>query len=948
MKNTILSICLLFSVQIIFGQEIITDFFNKTGDKSSIPSGFVEFNQKLFFAASTETTGREMWVSNGNPNEAHILKDINPGSEIGIEGYFSDTAVVINNTLYFVANDNSSNGEIWKTDGTTKGTEKVTNFLNSKISKLTLIDNRFYFLIQKDDVLQIWLSDGTKVGTRIVKDNLPIWNSPTFQGKCNSTFIFTFQQEGTNDSRVWRSDGTEEGTYPITEGLDGNGGNYALSQYIEFNNELYFVSRNYLHKTDGTAENTVEITTLHAASTRLIDYADAVVANGKLYFSFFEADFGRLFIWETDGSSIGSKIIFDNEENGFFAPSNLLGVNNSLVFFGPNETGSTSLLRINLSDYSVNELIGIQDDPNNQAFFVPFLTQSYIQSINEDKIFCSAYIYGSDRLGLISGLTESTTNSNAALDNVKNIYNFQNSIYFAGTSDLEGTELWKSDTNHENFQLLDNINKSRYGLPARNNLVAINSNLIFKANDGITGDELWSYNGTEVLLLKDIKTGSETSFPSSFTSYKNNIYFSARDQTQGFTLWKTNGTAAKTEIVDGENTSGASVLTVYKDLLFFTIYDGRYHLCKSNGSNIEAIKELGTNIYGNPTFINETKVSGDYLYFVNTNTELWKTDGTETGTTLLKTASSCRNLTDVNGKIFFTATEEHSTAYQLWQTDGMETNTKLVKDHDPEHFAEIKDLIPFKGSLFFTAISNENGKELWKSDGTENGTIQVSDINPGSENAISNPNFCVLNDALYFSATDGKNGFELWKTDGTEAGTKLVKDINIGSGGSFPSELVVINDLIYFQAYDTAHGFELWKTDGTEAGTILAADIYPGIISSAPINITSIDNDIFFIAETSNKGQQIWKLQYDTLNTKPELLGGLDTTNVYPNPFINHIHFNTNANVGAISIYNSNGQLVSTQKATNNSLNLSQFPSGLYIIKFNIDGKTIHKKIIKK
>ena len=60
-----------------------------------------------------------------------------------------------------------SNGEIWKTDGTTEGTEKVTNFLNYNVSKLTLVGDNFYFLIQKNDSFQVWISDGSEVGAKI-------------------------------------------------------------------------------------------------------------------------------------------------------------------------------------------------------------------------------------------------------------------------------------------------------------------------------------------------------------------------------------------------------------------------------------------------------------------------------------------------------------------------------------------------------------------------------------------------------------------------------------------------------------------------------------------------------------------------------------------------------------------------------------------------------------
>ena len=185
------------------------------------------------------------------------------------------------------------------------------------------------------------------------------------------------------------------------------------------------------------------------------------------------------------------------------------------------------------------------------------------------------------------------------------------------------------------------------------------------------------------------------------------------------------------------------------------------------------------------------------------------------------------------------------------------------------------NLTDVNGTLFFTATDGSNGYELWKSDGTEAGTVLVKDIRPGASG--SNPgSFANVNGTLFFTATDGSNGYELWKSDGTEAGTVLVKDIqrwrspcypgtsrtltgrcssppttasdgraalevqrnngrhaevkDIGTDGSYPSDLTNVNGTLFFSANDDEYrgyglpettGRELWKSDGTAAGTVL-------------------------------------------------------------------------------------------------------------------------------
>ena len=133
---------------------------------------------------------------------------------------------------------------------------------------------------------------------------------------------------------------------------------------------MYFVSRYYLYKTDGTAENTTTITTLHYASTELINFADVVEANGKLYFSFFEEDYNRLFIWKSDGTVSGSNKIYDKSSNRYFMTSNLKGIENNLIFCGVNDSGGTSLIKINLFDYSLKYILELQDSTDTPFIFM--------------------------------------------------------------------------------------------------------------------------------------------------------------------------------------------------------------------------------------------------------------------------------------------------------------------------------------------------------------------------------------------------------------------------------------------------------------------------------------------------------------------------------------------------------------------------------------------------
>lgn len=259
------------------------------------------------------------------------------------------------------------------------------------------------------------------------------------------------------------------------------------------------------------------------------------------------------------------------------------------------------------------------------------------------------------------------------------------------------------------------------------------------------------------------------------------------ERTVDIELWKSDGTDGGTVVVKDINPTGSSNLDLLGDI------NGTLFFSADNGTN---------------------------------GRELWKSDGTETGTVLIKdinpgSASSISptpldprlnppsQLTDVNGTAFFVA-DNGTNGNELWKSDGTNSGTSLVKDIFAGSQGSTPDnLTNVNGTLFFTVNDGSNGTELWKSDGSETGTTLVADINPGANS--SNPNNLTNVDGiLYFSADDGTNGTELWKSDGTASGTVLVSDINPGSASSNPENFTELNGEIYFSADDGVNGRELW------------------------------------------------------------------------------------------------------------------------------------------
>jgi ELWxxDGT repeat protein len=409
-------------------------------------------------------------------------------------------------------------------------------------------------------------------------------------------------------------------------------------------------------------------------------------------------------------------------------------------------------------------------------------------------------------------------------------------------------------------------------------IVDVNGTLYFAAQNSTSGGELWKSDGTDAgtVLVKDIFPGISGSGVTNLTNVAGTLYFTAQNGVDGIELWKSDGTATGTMMVRDLNPEGNSVIgnmTNANGTLYFT-----------SGSAASASGYVG-------------------------GAELWKSDGTIAGTTLLKTAASfpafygsngaITNITNINGTVYFSGGDS-ATGQELWKTDGTVAGTVLVKDifsgTVPSPYgggityissSSPSNLTNVNGTLYFTAADGTNGNELWKSDGSAAGTVLVKDIRAGSLGSDPS-NFTSINNTLYFTAVDGINGRELWKSDGTATGTVLVKDIfasiTTTTNGypqtfdsSNPTNLTNVNGTLYFTAVDNLHGNELWKSDGTTAGTVLVKDLLAGAAGSNPANLKNINGKLYFTTNNNvANAVELWKS--DGTSTGTTLVKDLNPT----------------------------------------------------------------------
>ncbi len=247
----------------------------------------------------------------------------------------------------------------------------------------------------------------------------------------------------------------------------------------------------------------------------------------------------------------------------------------------------------------------------------------------------------------------------------RSLTNVDGTLFFTAKSRGRGRELWRSDGTRAGTKLVRDIKPGRMD-SAPHELVNFDGTLVFRADDGVHGAELWRSDGTRAgtTLVRDIRPGPVGSLrqgtvsTSGPTQAGGPLFFRADDGVHGLELRRTDGTEAGTTLVrdirPGRLTSEA---------LFF-------HPADFGGALVFGASD---------------GVHGD---------ELWRSDGTEAGTTLVRDIRPGPNnhsfplsFTDFGGTLFFSADDgfggEDTHGRELWRSDGTEAGTTLFKNIRP-------------------------------------------------------------------------------------------------------------------------------------------------------------------------------------------------------------------------------------------------------------------------
>jgi len=327
-------------------------------------------------------------------------------------------------------------------------------------------------------------------------------------------------------------------------------------------------------------------------------------------------------------------------------------------------------------------------------------------------------------------------------------------LYFGATDGVNGYELWSSDGTPEGTSLFYSFIAGVSGGYSGLESITFGNKLLFVAKK-TQGYEPWITDGTVpgTFQLMDIYAGSNPSDPTLFYAVGDSIvYFVAESVGEGKELYFTKGTIEDTKLLKAIRPGTVGSLPknfiAYDGIVFFRANDG---------------------VYG---------------------TELWVTDGTTEGTRLFMdiepgAGSSGNGYTDphdddiyvFNGKMYFSA-QKIPYGDELWASDGTVTGTSMVKEiHPGSPGSTVVYFVAYHDNLYFRASDNNFANQLWRTDGTDAGTMRmVCDSTSGYYPLNSTYEYIVFQDALWFRSTFAKTaGNELWKySDGSAVGIKQI------------------------------------------------------------------------------------------------------------------------------------------------------------------------------
>jgi ELWxxDGT repeat protein len=721
---------------------------------------------------------------------------------------------------------------------------------------------------------ELAFSDGTPGGTRIAKQIVPGMAGTHIDEVLpfGNLAIFMTYESNRDTGKLWRSDGTDAGTFPLLDWTPSSGMSSTLLSGAELGGKFYFpiydqaTGQGGLGVTDGTAQGTGVVKWLGSGAL------DIRAFDGNLYFSARDvAAFNQgtgYELWKSDGTADGTALLKDiNAGTGDSSPSQFTPVGSTLYF-----TANPSSFGLYKTDGTAagTQLVSSSFSPRAMANF------------NGTLLFSSGNSIYRVANGGGPGLVKNVGFTVWGLETAGSY------AYFV----QNGNTYWQTDGTSAGTVRLTSPGGAMFATSA--DMTALGAKMLFRGSTTLnSNDELWITDGTVAgtALVAELRPGAAGSSPWMMTSNAagTRAFFAADNGNTGFELWVSDGTAANTHLTADLDLTGVSShpkgLTKVGNAVYLspgpnapvrglfktdgtpagTAYLGPYEIVPTDAGS----RATRTVAIGNRFFFAGTGVGTGAA--ANVGTELYLYDGSPLGTRLVKdlapgTASSMPEyLTPVGDTLFFlTGT---GTSRTLWRTDGTDAGTVQLATGVGVSLAAMGDALYFaKGAELWKAPAAAGAAAelvasglptisgmgtvgtqvaLWCENGTTADYLYRSDGTPGGTQLVTQlpTSFATLRDITDMGGGVAVFGYAgLWRTDLTAAGTTKISTVDLDQQ-NVAGATVFFHGQLFFKGTEPTFGRRgLWKTDGTASGTTLVSNASGDFVEE----LTVADGRIFF------------------------------------------------------------------------------------------------------
>jgi ELWxxDGT repeat protein len=677
-----------------------------------------------------------------------------------------------------------------------------------------------------DDPGFLWSTDGTPEGTRVISSTIcpsPCQSITPVAAWPGAALLMTTQTTLTGSAlkmRLWRTDGTPAGTFPLTEttriagafvaGPSPGAGLFYFFDCPEFEGCQ-------LWRSDGTRPGT------HAATDLKFSFVTPMPAAGRFYFMAVSVEGTGL--WVTDGTADGTRFLaatsFDFGSGAMAeTPFRLFftaGSGTELWVSDGTPDGTRLVHRSALSDLIDHDCAALQPFLEPAGEGVYFLAGDSVHR---------AQIWRSD--GTESGTRRLTDVQDCNMAQAVPLGRAGGRWVF--TLPYYGGPLWTAGADFSHPALLTDCPE---GCPTFVTAYQFANasppgRLLFIGGDAQHGWELWATDGTGrgTRRLTDACPGACSSFDFDFLLASRRLdktYFRMLGPSGRYELWVTDGTLGSTRRVA---TGFPSDFGILKDLVFFGITNSRQttsELWVTDGTPAgqRRVATLRTLAGSYPQFAPQENGA---LIFADEDRDglrtLWRSDGTPERTVPLPgfEGSYTEDLTRAGELTFFVGAGPQSPYEKVWRTDGTPRGTFPVARLPRNSFVDLN--IAWNGKyLFAVSGAGSDGCAYWLSDGTPLGTREIVPELAGSR--CPTGLHALGSRFLFIERVPGDAGLtpQVFVSDGTAAGTRQISNIP-GPREFIDTDLAEINGVIFFRLYQqNGQEVEVWRTDGSSEGT---------------------------------------------------------------------------------------------------------------------------------